>query len=289
MSWTQIAFDTPDDLKDAIVGALADDDIGGIWESGEPRPGETRLVIYVSRPDRVDAVERGIAAFFERLGRPAPALTRLAVADRDWNEEWKKTYTSFAIGKRFFVIPSWRHDACPPERMPIRIDPGQAFGSGVHETTQMTAEALEWLAPDLRPGSVVLDLGTGSGILAIAARMLGAETVIACDFDDVATGVAQANATRNEQEAIRIYCGSADAVAAGTIDLMLANLTSDTIAALFPAIDRALTSSGYVVFSGILIEQGADIRVIAENLGYFIREETARGEWLAMVCQKHGA
>jgi ribosomal protein L11 methylase PrmA len=84
-----------------------------------------------------------------------------------------------------------------------------------------------------------------------------------------------------------MFCGSVDAVRAGSIDLMLANLTSETILKLFKEIDSALTSSGYVVFSGILAEQGEDIRTLAKRFGYFIQEEIARGEWLALVCQKY--
>jgi ribosomal protein L11 methyltransferase len=287
MPWTQIALDAPDELKDAIVGALAEHEIGGVWESGEPRTGETRLVVYIERPALVDAIERALESFFARAGKATPVISRLSVADRDWSEEWKRTYTSFAIGENFFVVPSWRSDPSPNGRLTIQIDPGQAFGSGVHETTQMTIEALERLSAWIEPQTTVLDLGTGSGILAIAARLLGLRNVMACDVDPVAMVVAQANAERNKESGIGMFCGSVDAVRAGSIDLMLANLTSETILKLFKEIDSALTSSGYVVFSGILAEQGEDIRTLAKRFGYFIQEEIARGEWLALVCQKY--
>jgi ribosomal protein L11 methyltransferase len=288
MPWTQIALDAPDDLKDAIVGALAEFDIGGVWESGEPRPGETRLIVYIERPDRVDRVESAIQSFFERMGLRPPAMSRLSVAERDWSEEWKKSYTSFPIGDSFFIVPSWRGDECPNGRLRIQIDPGQAFGSGVHETTQMTMEAMEQLAEWIQPQTIVFDLGTGSGILAIAACLLGARTVIACDYDPVAVTVAKANAARNDESRIGMFCGSADAVASSSVDFMLANLTSDTIVRLFPEIDRVLKTSGYVVLSGILTEQGEDIRALAKRFRYFIHEEISRGEWLALVFQKHG-
>jgi ribosomal protein L11 methyltransferase len=288
MPWTQIALDAPDELKDALLGALAEFEIGGVWESGEPRPGETRLSVYFEQPDRVEPVERAIHDFFTRLGLEPPPIARLAVDERDWSEEWKKTYTSFPIGDNFFVVPSWRSDECPNGRIEIHLDPGQAFGSGVHETTQMTMEAMEQLAGWIDARTIVFDLGTGSGILAIAARLLGARTVIACDFDPIAVTVARANALRNAQPEIGLFCGSVDGVAAESIDLMLANLTSDTITQVFADIDRALKPSGFVVFSGVLAHQGEDIRALAKRFRYFTHEEIARGEWLALVFEKHG-
>src|SRR6266850_6301434 len=186
MSWNQLTLDVPDDLKDAVVGQLSDDGVAGVWEIAVPEPGMTRLVLYFGPRSDIETIEKQVRAVFERSRRAKPAISRGIVEECDWTEEWKKSYTSFPIGDDFFVIPSWEEFRCPHDRLPIRIDPGQAFGTGTHETTQLTVEALErWIEPD----QVVLDVGTGSGILAIVSRLLGAREVIACDIDPVAVQV----------------------------------------------------------------------------------------------------
>ena len=137
-------------------------------------------------------------------------------------------------------------------------------------------------------GHVVLDLGTGSGILAIAARRLGAKVVHACDVDPVALEVACENLDRNTGPCIGLMCGSIDAVAGSTVDLLLCNLTADVIGEILPEIHRVMQPRGVVVFSGILDFQNSDIRTKAGRLGFIVLEETARGEWCALVVRKNG-
>jgi ribosomal protein L11 methyltransferase len=215
-----------------------------------------------------------------------PPIRRSIVEDHDWTEEWRKSYVSFPIGDDFFVIPSWEESKCPEERLPIRIDPGQAFGTGTHETTQLSIEALERWVDEKH---VVLDIGTGSGILAIAARLLGANKVLACDIEPVSAQVAQANIERNAENQVWTICGSADAIRSGSISLVLANLTADLIISLFVEIDRVLRPRGLAVLSGILNEQQEEIRNLIQRHHYSIFEEIARGEWLAIVIEKNVA
>src|SRR5205823_13810008 len=199
---------------DAVVGELSGDGVAGIWESYCPRPGFTHLVLYFGPRSNLEKIESRLRTVFSRSGRPNPTISQAIVEECDWTEEWKKSYTSFPIGDDFFVIPSWENCKCPDDRLPIRIDPGQAFGTGTHETTQLTMEALaRWVEPE----QVVLDLGTGSGILAIASRLLGAAAVFACDIDPIAVQVAQANIERNGERDISTFCGSLDAVKTGSV------------------------------------------------------------------------
>src|SRR2546428_767888 len=205
MSWNQLTLDVPDDLIDAVVGELSSDGVAGVWESHAPEPGLTRLVLYLNSRSNLKRVEDLVHSIFQRADRQNPPISRAIVEDRDWTEEWKKSYTSFPVGNDFFVIPSWVDSPCPDDRLPIRIDPGQAFGTGTHETTQLTMEALErWVEPH----HIVLDVGTGSGILALASRLLGAKEVFACDIDPVAAQVARANMQRNAENDVSIFCGS---------------------------------------------------------------------------------
>lgn len=284
MSWQEITFDVPDDLKDAVVGELSEQGAAGVWEAEEPSPGITRLVVYFSQGVDVPQVVGCCSRLFERSNSPAPSVQHAPVQERDWTEEWKKSYRSFPIGQTFFVIPSWSESRCPEDRLPIHIDPGQAFGTGTHETTQLTLEALErWV----EPRHVVLDLGTGSGILAIASRMLGAKTVLACDVDPVAAQVAYENIGRNAEPDVWTVCGTVEAMAAASVDLLLCNLTADLIVSNFPEIHRAVRPSGIAILSGILNEQREEIRDLMDTFGYVVHEEKTRGEWLALVAQKH--
>src|SRR5215468_4055650 len=197
MSWNQLTLDVPDVLIDAVVGELSADGVAGVWESCAPEPDVTRLVLYFNFRSNLEKIEAGVSAIFQLAGHQRPSIARAVVEDYDWTGEWKKSYSSFPIGDDFFVIPSWENSICPDDRLPIRIDPGQAFGTGTHETTQLTMEALvRWVEPE----HAVLDLGAGSGILAIAARLLGASTVFACDIDPTASQIARANIDRNAED-----------------------------------------------------------------------------------------
>ena len=280
MSWNQLTLDVPDDLKDAVVGELADEGVSGVWENGQ------QLVLYFSPRSNLETIETRLAAIFTRTGLKPPAITRSLVEECDWTGEWKKSYTSFPIGDDFFVIPSWEQTACPEDRLPIRIDPGQAFGTGTHETTQLTMEALErWV----EPSHLVLDVGTGSGILAIASRLLGAREVFGCDIDPVAAQVAHANIERNAANEVWTFCGSVDAIRSGSVQLVLCNMTADLITELFGEIDRVLQPRGIAIFSGILAEQNEEINAAISRHRFAVHEVVTRGEWMALIAEKHVA
>jgi ribosomal protein L11 methyltransferase len=284
MSWNQLTLDVPDHVKDALIGELAAEGVSGVWESLQPGPGQTRLVLYFNHHSNLASIEKSIASIFVRTGLMTPVISHTVVEDCDWTEEWKKSYTSFAIGNNFFVIPSWETAACPGDRLPIRIDPGQAFGTGTHETTQLTMEALErWV----EPSQIVLDIGTGSGILAIASRLLGARGVFACDIDPVAAHVALANIHRNAENDVWTFCGSVDAVRSGSVQLVLCNMTADLIVELLDDIRRVLKPQGIAIFSGILLEQNEDLHDMMSRHRFTVHEELTRGEWMALIAEKH--
>src|SRR5262245_21892199 len=124
--WKQITLDVPDDLKDAVVGELSEEGVAGVCENPGFNPGLTCLTLYFNSSSDLRSIERRINDVFDRSACAAPKLTTALVEACDWTEEWKKSYTSFPIGTDFFVIPSWINDPCPEDRLPIRIDPGQA-------------------------------------------------------------------------------------------------------------------------------------------------------------------
>ena len=284
MSWSELTLTVPNALKDAIVGELSELGASGVWESGEPDADHTQLAAYFAAEADFERIRESLCPLFERMDLIPPDLQVRAVEDRDWGEAWKKSWTSFPLGRRFFVIPSWSDSACPPDRFPITLDPGQAFGTGTHETTQLTLKAMEvWL----EPRHIVLDVGTGSGILAIAAALLDAKAVHACDNDPVAVEVARENLEGNGARA-GLYCGSVDAIADGVVSFLLCNLTADAIAEVLSDIYRVLRPQGLAVFSGILNSQRAEVRERADLFGFTILESTTQGEWCALVVRKHG-
>ena len=196
--------------------------------------------------------------------------------------EWRKGYTSFDVGRRFRVVPSWED---PPRaaRTVIRIDPGQAFGTGTHETTQLVIEALErWAVSD----HYVLDLGAGSGILSIAAKKLGWPRVAACELDPDAAGVAADNFERNFVP-VDLFIGSIDSVDSGSVGLLLANLSVGTIQGLLPDISRVLMPGSCSILSGILGEQAEALTSLFSSQGYSVLAQETRGEWAAIVV-RHG-
>jgi ribosomal protein L11 methyltransferase len=285
MSWTEISLLVPDSLKDAVSGELSEFGAAGLWENEDAATGHSRLVAYFENPPEFDALRSVLHPIFQREGLDLPDLKSSSVKDQDWSEQWKKHWSSFPLGRRFFVVPSWSDSTIPADRDPIYIDPGQAFGTGTHETTQLTLEAMEvWM----EPRKIVLDLGTGSGILAIAAKLLDARFVHGCDTDPVAIAVARENIERNVPQSIGLMCGSIDAIGSKSVGFLLCNLTAGTISEILPDIQRALRPQAIVVLSGILTSQSRDIRQKAGPLGLIVLQERTRGEWCALVMRNNG-
>jgi ribosomal protein L11 methyltransferase len=282
----QLTIDVPEILKDAVIGELSECGPAGLWERGEPVPGITRIEIYFTSSAQLQDAEFRVRQIFERGNLPAPSVSIAEVAERDWLGEWKKSWVSFPIGRGFFIVPSWSESACPPERAPIYIDPGQAFGTGTHETTQLTMEFLETMPSRLGSSRQIFDLGIGSGILAIAAHLLGFRRIAGCDIDADSVGVAVENIERNADRGVAVYCGSIDAVQTQSVDLLLCNLTADVIVQLFGEIVRAVRPAGFAILSGILVEQREQVRGAFAGAGWQIVDDRTLGEWIALVIRK---
>lgn len=161
------------------------------------------------------------------------------VDEQDWVALAHAKLEPMLVGERFFLVPVWRDDPTPPGRMRIEVNPGMAFGTGAHETTQLCMEALE---RHVRPGAAVLDIGTGSGILSIAARMLGAGRVVACDNDPEAVAVARAHTAA--------YVGSVDAAGPDCADVLVVNIGPAAAMEMAADIRRCLRPGGVALVSG---------------------------------------
>ncbi|MGO9010563.1 MAG: 50S ribosomal protein L11 methyltransferase [Bryobacteraceae bacterium] len=220
----------------------------------------------------VELSETRVRAFFEAGADLAGLLARYPGAamreeeDRDWVQEARGLLQPMEVGRRFFLVPEWREDPTPAGRFRITVNPGLAFGTGVHETTRLCLEALEEL---VKPGIEVLDVGTGSGILAEAARLLGASRVFACDTDPEAVRIAGQG-----------FIGSADAVRSAAVDLVVANISSEAIIALAPEFARVLRPGGTLIASGF---NHSEVETVKAALAS-VRAVRQKGEWAAIVA-----
>ena len=219
-----------------------------------------------------------VRAFFEDTAdRDAllscyPHATPRAEEQRDWVEAARDLLQPMNVGARFFLVPEWRDDATPPGRFRITVNPGMAFGTGVHETTRLCLEALE---DYLERGATVLDVGTGSGILAEAAALLGAGRVFACDVDTVAVQIAHARCGRS-------FVGSADAVRSGIADVAIANISPEAIIQLAPDLIRSLRPGGILLASGF---EAHDVDLVKAALPR-TTEVRRKGTWALAVIPR---
>ncbi len=255
-----------------LIESMPEDVLVKGWFEQNERTADTLGLLA----DALRALREG--ADGDRLG--ALTMDRQSVADEDWAENWKKYYKPFRVGTRLVVKPTWeRYDAKPDDLM-IELDPGMAFGTGTHETTHMCMELLE---KKLRPGMRVMDVGTGSGILAIAAAKLGAESVLAIDIDPDAVKVARENVILNGVESgVRVVEGDLVQSEAMPCELAVANIVADAICMLAGPLTRHLLPQGLLICSGIIKEREADVLAAAKAAGYTVEDRLAQGEWVAL-------
>lgn len=217
-------------------------------------------------------------------------IRSLTVADRDWLAEWKKGYEPIAVGQRLLICPSWKRDrAKETDRIVIEIDPGMAFGTGTHETTRGCLEMLEKYWPSRSGSGSLLDVGTGTGILAIAAIKLAPDSrVVGFDVDPEAVEVARENAAINGvADEIEIEVNKLGSFHGQEFDVVLANLTADALIPLAPEFPLVMKPQGALIVSGVLREQANDVRSALEAQNFTAIETKPDGEWVTMVSENY--
>jgi ribosomal protein L11 methyltransferase len=193
----------------------------------------------------------------------------------DWVAVSQTNWEPLLVGTRFLLVPEWLDHSAPKGRFRIVVNPGMAFGTGIHETTQLCMEAVETY---VRPSMALLDVGTGSGILAQAAGLLGASPVWACDIDPVAIGIARFKAGPN------VFIGSVDAVRSGSADVIAANISPEAITLLAPDLLRCLSPGGTALLSGFERHETAAVQAELERRGGAIRETRYKGNWALLAA-----
>jgi ribosomal protein L11 methyltransferase len=260
---------------------------------------------YLPLDDMAEETRQRLEEDLWHLGQILPIAQPAirVLAEEDWARAWKQQYHLIRAGRRTVIVPAWETYTPAPGEAVIRLEPGMAFGTGLHPTTRLCLESLE---KNLTPGCAALDVGTGSGILAIAAAKLGAGSVFALDSDAVAVGVAQENATLNGVTSqITIRHGSLPGTApqrwastpedatgglflleTGRFDLVLVNILAPVIIALAPALATRIESGGRLIAAGLIEHQEDKVVDALHDEGLQVLARTQEQDWVCLVVQK---
>ena len=251
---------------------------------------EDAAVVTVHFPESADAfpmssIETAIQSVDDAFGLGHQSrLERLVVDDARWQDAWKEYFKPIRIGRRLAVKPSWAELEAAPDEIVLEIDPQMAFGTGLHPTTQLCLRALE---ERVRPGDVLADVGTGSGILAITAAKLGASRVDAVDNDSVAVQTAQANVELNGvAQQVSPVLGSGIPAVSNYYDLILANITGPAVVELASDALRALLPGGTYLASGFTGIREAEVEQGIAHAGFAIPTRSRQDEWICLHCAK---
>lgn len=296
-SWLRVSLVVDPELAEAVSEVFARYVPGGVViestavQADAEDEGRAVGPLRVSSYIPVDADLEGTRSRIEQglrylaMIQPLPDPSYESIHEENWMEAWKQHYKPLPIGDWLVILPAWMKDA--GGRIPVRIEPGMAFGTGVHPTTQLSLQLIE---RHVRPGSSFIDVGCGSAILAIAASKLGASPIVAVDIDAQALENARHNARINQTE-IEIGVGSVAELLAGQYslqqaDVVAANILAPVLIRLLDAgLARLLKPGGVLILSGILAEQEGEMKASLERAGLKIIEERRIEDWLGLATQ----
>jgi ribosomal protein L11 methyltransferase len=307
-NWLEVSLTVDGELAEAVADVLARFAPNGVvvessgikFEGDEDEGSAAGPIIvraYLPVDESLEEKRRKLeeSLYFLGMIQPIPAPVFRQIADQNWMEAWKVHYKPIPIGRRLMIVPAWM-DSPQPDRIPIRINPGMAFGTGTHPTTQLCLELLEGCIPDqskTNPTFEIIDVGSGSGILSIAALKLGASRALAVDIDPESIANARENARLNGiGDELLIGRGSVAEILHGDFalrhaQLVLANILAPVIIRLLEAGLATLAEPGGVLLlSGILAEQEAAVLQAAQRAGLILADRRLSGDWVAMRLHK---
>src|SRR5579859_564196 len=302
MRWIEVAMEVDGEAAEAVAEILQRYGHQGVaieqagfyietWEDEVP-PAE-RLIVraYLPEDERADAAKHQLEEALWHLGKlyPMPTPQYRVIDEEDWAEAWKVNYHPVHLGRHIFIRPLWIDVAGQPGDVLIALDPGMAFGTGTHPSTQLVLEATEDLM-EATPGAKVLDLGCGSGILSILAAKMGAASVLALDTDPIAVRSTNENAVVNGvSDKITAQTGSLDSLlhAATRFDLALVNILAKVIIAMCgQGLGSMLRPSGVGVFGGIIQEQADEVEAALRATGLTPYKRRFSGEWVVIEARR---
>ncbi|MBS1989931.1 MAG: 50S ribosomal protein L11 methyltransferase [Cyanobacteria bacterium SZAS LIN-2] len=296
-TWAAVEIEAKPDQEDLASWLLMQ--CGAHGCEVEPKGASTIRITATFEGDSIsDADWEKIKSSLEEycLGESLKTLKRKDVPEEDWLAKWKEGFEPFRVGTKFLICPSWYQQRQGNEKAPeidaelregrflIYIEPGMAFGTGLHATTQFCLRALE----SVPPKGKILDVGTGSGILAIASLMLepGSE-IAACDIDPVAVDFARTDFELNGVDGrIELFEGSTDKMIGRRFDMLLSNLTCEDIIALLPDYNKLLNPEGFIIGAGVLAEKLPLLEQAIVNYPLRIVQSEMVGQWAGVVIQK---
>lgn len=284
--WLEISIEIDPVAHEALSAFLFDLGCEGIVSQDSPHHA---LKAYFSFQKDWEDIQKKINGFLQKLGDifpevQSPKLIFSKIEDQDWNRQWRRFFRPDRITKRLTVFPAWESIPKHTEGHVIRIEPGLAFGTGQHPTSRMCLEAMERVS---LPGSwTMLDVGTGSGILAIYGAKLGAIRVVALDVDPEAIRSAEGNILLNHLSGPVELSSMPLEELKDRFSLLTANLTLGVIIELFPHFSRLLDPGGWLILSGLLIDQARDVQDSFLKYGFSEYETLHQAEWACIVARK---
>ncbi len=293
--WLEVSLTVDGELAEAVADVLARYAPRGvvIEHEADAPPDAVRVFAYLPVDEQIEMRRRQVEEALWYLGRirPLPAPTFTPLDDRNWMEAWKEHFHPIPIGERLIVLPPWL-DSPDPERIQVKIDPGMAFGTGTHPSTQLTLELME-MCFNTRSPHEVIDVGCGSGILSIAARKLGARRVLGVDVDAAAVMASRHNAAANGiEEGVTFEVGSVAEIRAGSFPLrraplVLANILAPVLLRLLEdGLGDLVAPGGGLILSGILQEQEEALLEAAQARGLARGEQRRREDWVAWLLHR---
>lgn len=282
MTYHEFTIKISDTFRDTLVRRLSEKGCLGMIEKDES------LVAYFPSSLDIEAIKSDLSiltALLEKAGH-AHELTcaHALIPDKDWNETWKKGFQPVEAGEQFVILPPWEEHR--KDRINVVIDPGMAFGTGHHETTRSCLALMEHYAPQTTRASL-LDLGTGTGILAIAASKLGYRHVLGIDTDILAIEAARKNVIINQVPDVAIREGSIYEIQE-PFDVIAANLISGVLVLLASALFQRMNPGGIAIVSGILDGQEDEVIEAMERAHLKLRQTYRDGKWVSLVLEKDG-
>lgn len=279
------AEDFSDFLEDTTIHwDYIDDDLMKMKEC------ETAVVFYI--PDNIQGMEmfQAIRSGLDALRRQnlSTDLGRLEfeselVNEEDWSTAWKKYYHPVRIGKKLVVCPCWEECELGEGDVKVTLDPGMAFGTGTHETTRL---CMQFLEQSVTPDTTMLDIGTGSGILATTALLLGAKTALGVDIDELSVKIAKENAALNGVDGrIELVCGDLTEKVSGQFDVICANIVADVIIRLSENVTSFMHRDSILIVSGIIEERSAEVMQALVGAGLAVTEQKQENGWVAACCK----
>jgi ribosomal protein L11 methyltransferase len=279
-TWIEVTVPCSIGSKEAVGNFLLEQGSCGLEEGGE------YVKAYFSQEDFHPRTENDLNVFLNSLREMGHSIGHPDVheiQEQDWSRAWRAYFKPLRVTPRIVVKPPWEEWSSRAGDIVIDITPRMAFGTGTHETTQLCIQLLE---THLESSQSVLDVGTGSGILAIAAAKLGAPMVLALDIDEEAVKNAKENIVQNQAEdRVSVFTGSIDILELQQFDCILANIDKQTLIHLLPKLEPYMKSGGKLILSGILTSEMSDMEIFLHSNAFRILEAREEGEWVGLVAR----